>query len=80
MRISILLLFFIQFCSFAYAMQISEVMYNPAGSDSGHEWIEIYNNETIPSDIEKWTLYENEANHNLLLNQAHTSSILVNMQ
>jgi len=44
---------------------INEIMYNPSGSDSGHEWIEIYSNETI--NISGWKFYEDDSNHGLNL-------------
>ena len=35
--------------AFAAQLQVSEIMYNPAGSDTGREWIEVYNPGT--SDV-----------------------------
>jgi hypothetical protein len=51
------------------AVIISEIMYNPAGSDTNREWVELYNpgDETI--NIEGWKLRENNANRNLVLQQ-----------
>jgi hypothetical protein len=30
------------------AVQISEIMYDPAGNDSGREWVELYNDDSDP--------------------------------
>jgi hypothetical protein len=46
---------------------INEIMYNPSGTDAGHEWLEIYNNGTSAINIGGWKLYESNANHALTL-------------
>src|SRR5580704_16125556 len=33
---------------------ITEIMYDPSGSDVGAEWIEIYNASNSPIDLTKW--------------------------
>ncbi|MBU1004577.1 MAG: PKD domain-containing protein, partial [Nanoarchaeota archaeon] len=48
---------------------INEVMYNPTGTDTGHEWIEIYNNGSDSFNISAWKLYEGSTNHGLTLVQ-----------
>ncbi len=48
---------------------INEIMYNPPGSDSGNEWIEVYNNDTIDCNISDWNLFESGTNHHLTLQQ-----------
>lgn len=40
----------------AHALTISEIMYNPVGSDTGHEWIEVYNDATNSLDLTNATL------------------------
>jgi len=35
---------------------INEFLVNPAGTDGGYEWIELYNNQSTPVDISSWTL------------------------
>ena len=45
---------------------ITEIMYDPAGVDSGHEWIEIYNESTSSIPLTTWKLYEGDANHNII--------------
>ncbi|MCK4333050.1 MAG: lamin tail domain-containing protein [Thermoplasmatales archaeon] len=48
-------------------IRINEIMYNPAGADNGHEWIEIYNNADYAINITGWRLYEQGVNHTLSL-------------
>ena len=49
---------------------INEIMYNPTETpEKDHEWVEIYNNDTIPIDITGWNFYEDGANHGLTLKQ-----------
>jgi hypothetical protein len=45
---------------------INEIMYDPDGSDSGHEWIELYNNG-LGVNISGWKFYEGGTNHGLSL-------------
>lgn len=47
------------------AIQISEIMYDPAGSDTGHEWIEIYNDTNTAIDVKSLKFFENSANHGI---------------
>lgn len=44
---------------------INEIMYNPQGSDSGHEWLEIYSSGEV--DLSGWKFFEDETNHGLTL-------------
>ena len=48
---------------------INEIMYNPDGSDSGREWIELYNDADYDIDISGWKFYESNSNHGLTLMQ-----------
>jgi len=43
----------------------SEIYYNPEGNDEHHEWIEVYNNGTIPLDFTKWKLEEGFTQHSI---------------
>lgn len=61
----IVLIAFLLLLSSVHAIIISEIMYNPIGSDSDAEWIEIYTNETI--DITGWKFYEQGTNHAISL-------------
>lgn len=49
--------------SFA-SVSISEVMYDPAGADDGHEWVEVYNSGAS-FDLSKWKLFEGGTNHGI---------------
>ena len=46
---------------------INEIMFNPEGSDSGREWIEIYNYGTSDINISGWKLWEGGSNHTISL-------------
>ena len=46
---------------------ITEIMYNPEGTDANHEWIELYNNDTKAINITGWKFYESGTNHTLTL-------------
>ncbi len=63
----LVVIIFIFLCSFSMSealVKLNEVMYNPEGSDSNREWIEIYNNG--PSvDISSWYFNENDTYHGL---------------
>ena len=48
---------------------INEIMYDPAGADTGREWIEIYNAGGRDIDLNKWKFYEQDTNHKLTLKQ-----------
>ncbi len=48
--ILILLIFLFAECVLADVI-INEIMYNPSGTDSGHEWIEIYTNGLFYRDV-----------------------------
>lgn len=50
-------------------MRINEIMYNPEGTDSQREWVEIYNNEEYTINISGWKFYENGVNHSISLFQ-----------
>lgn len=63
-----LILFFVLFFSPILAsaadVSISEIMYDPAGTDTGHEWIEIYNSGSSIS-LSGWKFFEEGSNHGL---------------
>ncbi len=46
-------------------MQVTEVMYSPEGTDSGHEWIEVENTSGQSIDFSTWNFRENETDHRL---------------
>jgi hypothetical protein len=48
------------------AQVITEVMYDlREGSDSGREWIEVYNSSTASIDLVKWKIVENGKSHKI---------------
>lgn len=69
----IILSFFFIFIPFCHSQQISEIMYDPAGSDTGNEWIEIFNNTTSSIDLTNYKLFESNTNHGI-----SASSLYVN--
>ncbi len=52
---------------FIFAMQINEIMYDAPGTDTGHEWIEVYNNSQEEIDLINWRFFENSVAHELTL-------------
>jgi hypothetical protein len=46
------------------AVSIQEIMYDPPGTDDGHEWIEVYN-DGASFDLSKWKLFEGGSNHGI---------------
>ncbi|MFC1757079.1 lamin tail domain-containing protein [Patescibacteria group bacterium] len=55
---------------------ISEIMYDVEGTDSGREWIEIFNDSNEDLDLSGWKLYENETNHKINLVEEAGSLII----
>lgn len=50
----------------AAQLVLSEVMYDlEVGSDSGREWVEVFNSGTSPITLSEWKLFENGTNHSL---------------
>ncbi len=60
--IPILILFF-HTNVYAGSVSITEIMYDIEGSDSGREWIEIYNNTGSAVDLTKYKFLENNTLH-----------------
>ncbi|MFA5165736.1 MAG: lamin tail domain-containing protein [Candidatus Paceibacterota bacterium] len=48
-------------------LKINEVMYNFSGSDTGKEWIEIYNNSNFACNLTEYKIAVNENNHKIVL-------------
>jgi hypothetical protein len=49
-----------------YALSITQIMFNPKGSDTGREWIEIRLNETDGCiNLTEYKLFEEETNHRI---------------
>ena len=60
----IISLFMSPFSSHA-TIEISEIMYDHEGTDTGNEWIEIHNIGNSSIDMQQWSFRENEVNHGL---------------
>ena len=81
MRLWILLI--VLLAANAHALQITEIMYNPDGSDGGREWVEILNNESEVLNLSGMKFYESGTNHktelingNILLNERDYALII----
>lgn len=63
-----IILFFVLFFAPVFAsaadVSISEIMYDAPGTDTGHEWIEIYNSGSSVS-LSGWKFFEEGSNHGL---------------
>jgi hypothetical protein len=59
-------LLFLPASAFA-SVQITEIMYDTPGSDSGREWIEVTNTGADTADLSKYKLFEANTNHKLVI-------------
>ncbi len=59
------------FLNNANAVIINEIMYDPEGTDTGREWIELYNNNDFDVNISEWKLFEAGVNHKLTIFQGN---------
>ncbi|HIG97619.1 MAG TPA: lamin tail domain-containing protein [Candidatus Aenigmarchaeota archaeon] len=50
---------------YVYGLVINEIMYNPLDSDTYHEWIELYNNDTETYNLTGWKLRTESTDHSL---------------
>ena len=64
-KIALLVIIILSICNVAASISITEIAYNPNGTDSGHEWIEIYSPSLI--NISGWKFRESNSNHRLTL-------------
>ena len=53
--------------SFVNALTISEIMYDPEGTDTGREWIEVQNTTDSGIDLTSWKFFEANTNHSITL-------------
>lgn len=73
-RNSFFLLLFLALPGSVFAsVQITEIMYDLEGADSGYEWIEVTNTGIEAVDIGKWRLFEGNTNHKLEPTRAGTT-------
>lgn len=47
------------------SIEITEIMYDAEGTDTNHEWVEIYNTG-VSLDISEWYFYEADVHHRLI--------------
>ena len=47
-------------------VKINEIMYNPPGTDTDLEWIELYNNDAEAVNISDWTVDNNSISDNVM--------------
>lgn len=48
-----------------YGQVISEIMYDPAGTDTGREWVEVHNTTPAAIDLARFKLFESNVNHSI---------------
>lgn len=77
-KLIFLIIFLFVFCarSVLAGAVISEIMYDLDGSDSGREWIEIFNDDGDELDLSDWKIFENETNHKINLVDEDDSFII----
>ena len=52
---------------------INEIMYDLEGTDTGREWIEIYNNTNTSVDLSTYKLFEANTNHALVVYEGNAN-------
>lgn len=66
-RLSAFLLFFCApFAAFAASATITEIMFDPVGSDAKREWVKIQNTGDAPIDLTRWKLVEGGVRHSIV--------------
>lgn len=67
MRVKRIYYFLIYFLlvNYSFALMISEIQFDPAGSDTDREWIEIYNDSVNNLDLTQIKFFENNVNHSI---------------
>ncbi len=65
MKNFVVFLFLISCVAKVNAIYISEIMYDPSGSDTSREWIEIYNDTEGGIDFTSWKFFESNTNHGI---------------
>jgi len=59
--------------SLAHAMVFTEIYYDPSGTDTGHEFVEIYNDGPETVDLTGWKFFEADTNHGLTVYAGDTT-------
>lgn len=57
--------FFLSLINIASALQITEVQFQPSGTESGREWVEVINDSAASIDFSKYKFFEANVNHGL---------------
>ncbi len=55
---------------------LTEIMYDPSGTDTGREWVEIYNDGNTPVDLTQFRLFENSVAHSMKAFNAPSALLL----
>lgn len=71
-KLFLILLNLIGISFYAHALIISEIMYDPQGSDTSREWVEVYNDTQGDINLSTWKFFESDTNHGLVSNQGGT--------
>jgi len=53
----VIICIFVFLYNLLFALKINEVLYDPIGSDTGNEWIEIYNSGNTEANLLGWKIY-----------------------
>ena len=62
----IMLIAFAGLCSTSYAVVLSEIMFNPEGEESSDEFIELYNESSLPVNMSGWMVSDGEGTDTLV--------------
>ena len=62
------------------ALVISEIMYDPQGSDTDREWIEVLNDTQSSIDMTGWKFFEANTNHGLAISKERQYCFRVSMR
>jgi hypothetical protein len=55
-------------------IQLTEIMYDPSGTDAKREWIEVYNSSDQSIDLTTWFFFENNVYHKINANPSTPSN------
>lgn len=70
------------FCLLAYAhplyaaLEITEIMYDPQGTDTDREWVEIHNPDAQSVDLSQWSFWQGGTNHKIHTDDGTTAPVI----